>query len=85
MDERYAADVMALAQDLRRLGLAVRVHMGGGKLKTQMKRADASGARFALILGEDEIAAGEVSLKWLREDRPQERLSRNALLDRLGA
>jgi histidyl-tRNA synthetase len=59
--------------------------MGGGKLKTQMKRADASGARFALILGEDEIAAGEVSLKWLREDRPQERLSRNALLDRLGA
>jgi histidyl-tRNA synthetase len=85
MDERYAAEVMALAQDLRRLGLAVRVHMGGGKLKTQMKRADASGARFALILGEDEIAAGEVSLKWLREDRPQERLSRNALLDRLGA
>jgi histidyl-tRNA synthetase len=83
MEERFTADAMALAHALRARGLRVRVHMGGGKLKSQMKRADASGARFALILGEDEVAAGEVSLKWLREDGVQERLARDALIERL--
>ena len=48
------------------------VHAGGGSFKSQMRKADKSGARIALILGEAEMAAGTVALKFLREDRPQE-------------
>jgi len=44
---------------------------GGGNFKAQFKRADRSGAKLALILGEDEVATNRVTLKWLREDRPQ--------------
>lgn len=47
-------------------GLAVQLGAGGGSFKAQMKRADRSGATLALMLGEDELAAGAVSLKWLR-------------------
>ncbi len=56
----------ALAERLRDAGLAVAVHAGGGSFKSQLKKADASGARYALILGEDEAAAGTVALKALR-------------------
>jgi histidyl-tRNA synthetase len=62
-----------LAQELRARGLHVVLHAGGGSLKSQMRKADASGARCALILGEDELRAGEVSLKMLRGDAPQAR------------
>ena len=41
-------------------------HTGGGSFKSQMKKADKSGASIALIWGEDEVAAGEVSVKYLR-------------------
>jgi histidyl-tRNA synthetase len=78
-------DAMRLATELRRAGFSVRVHMGGGKLKNQMKRADLSGARFALILGEDEVATEQVSLKWLRGAGGQERVTRAALITRLAA
>ncbi|MBN8509895.1 MAG: histidine--tRNA ligase [Burkholderiales bacterium] len=61
----------ALAEALRAAGLAVLLHAGGkdgpGSFKAQFKRADASGARFALILGSDELGRGEVSVKPLRE------------------
>lgn len=46
----------------------VLLHGGSGSFKSQMKQADRSGARLALLLGEDELAQGRVSLKWLRED-----------------
>jgi histidyl-tRNA synthetase len=85
MEARFGAAAMRLADELRAGGLRVRVHMGGGKLKNQMKRADVSGARFAVILGEDEMARDEVTLKWLRADAPQETLPRHALLARIGA
>lgn len=62
-----------LAQELRGHGLRVVLHAGGGSLKSQMRRADASGARFALLLGEEELGAGEVSLKPLREGAAQTR------------
>ena len=83
MDAPNAGRAMTIARALREAGLAVRVHMGGGKLKAQLKRADASGARFAVILGDDEIARGVVTLKWLREDRPQEQLEPADLVARL--
>jgi histidyl-tRNA synthetase len=51
-----------LARELRRAGVSVEV-MPGGKLKRAMELANKLGARFALILGDDEIAAGEYSLK----------------------
>ncbi|PHV12998.1 histidine--tRNA ligase [Chitinimonas sp. BJB300] len=60
-----------LAEQLRDAGLAVAVHSGGGSFKSQMKKADGSGARFAVILGEDEIAAGAAVIKPLREGGEQ--------------
>ena len=46
-------------------------HMGGGSFKSQFKRADKSGARFALILGEQEIEEQTIGIKFLREKQPQ--------------
>ena len=66
---------LTLADRLRQaVGARVIVHLGSGKLKAQMKKADASGARFALIIGEDELAASEVSLRDLRETGEQQRV-----------
>ena len=64
-----------VAEQLRDAGLAVVLHCGGGAFKTQMKKADGSGARFAVIVGDDEAGAGVVSVKALREDAPQVRAS----------
>ena len=50
----------------------VQIHCGGGSFKSQMKKADKSGARVALIWGEDEVAAGTVTLKHLRQRAEQE-------------
>jgi len=55
-----------VAETLRDGGLSVVLHSGGGSFKAQMKKADASAARYAIILGDDEVAAGEVNLKALR-------------------
>ena len=54
------------AEALRGHGFATLLHCGGGSFKSQMKKADASGAPFALVIGEDEAAAGEVTLKPMR-------------------
>jgi len=64
-----AAGVLArrAAEALRDAGYAVVVNAGGGSFKSQMKRADASNARYALVVGDDEAARGVVSLKPLRE------------------
>lgn len=60
-----------VAEGLRDAGLAVVLHCGGGSFKTQMKKADGSGARYAVILGDDEAQAGVVSVKPLRV-RPEQ-------------
>ncbi|WNO60261.1 histidine--tRNA ligase [Rheinheimera sp. MMS21-TC3] len=52
----------------------IMLHCGGGNLKKQVKRADKSGATVGLILGQDELARGEITVKWLREDKPQQTL-----------
>ena len=69
------AEVMAwrVAEQMRDAGLAV-VLGAGGSFKSQMKKADASGARFAVILGDAEVQSGQVSLKPLRGDAPQQLL-----------
>jgi histidyl-tRNA synthetase len=66
---------LALAERLRDAAPALRLRMncGGGGFKAQFRRADHSGARFALILGEDEVHAGTVAIKSLREAQSPQR------------
>jgi histidyl-tRNA synthetase len=73
----------ALADALRAAGHSVLQHAGGGGFKSQMKKADASGARVALIVGEDELRAGEVSLKPLRRNEAQQRVARERVAQAL--
>ncbi len=65
------AAASVLSERLRDAGLRCQYSGGSGKLKAQLKRADAAGAGFALILGEDEVAGGEVQIKPLQSDQPQ--------------
>ena len=63
--------VMQALHALRAQGVAVQMHAGTGEgmgsMKSQFKRADGSGAAFALVFGPDELAAGEVTIKALRD------------------
>jgi len=63
----------SISETLRSTGLSVVLNAGGGSFKSQMKKADRSGARFAAILGDDEVAAGEISLKPLLQVGEQKR------------
>jgi histidyl-tRNA synthetase len=66
---------MPLLQTLRACGVSVQMHAGSsgslgegmGSMKSQFKRADGSGARFALVFGEEELVQGRVSIKSLRD------------------
>jgi histidyl-tRNA synthetase len=64
--------------------LAVQVNLGGGSFKTQFKRADKSGAEFALVLGDDEAARGVVALKALRRESAQEECPMEQISERIG-
>jgi len=81
--ERAAPLAFRAAEALRSAGFDVVLNCGGGSFKAQMKRADASGACYAVVIGDDEADAGEVALKYLREDRPQERVAVDDLAARL--
>jgi histidyl-tRNA synthetase len=74
-----------LAEDLRdrHPNLGLMVHAGGGSFKSQMKKADKSGAKIVLILGESEIESGSIAVKFLREDRPQIEIMQAELADKL--
>ena len=65
------ATAASVCERLREAGVSVLMHATGaeswGSMKTQFKRADSSGARFALIFGDDELARGEVTVKALRD------------------
>ena len=56
-------------------GLKLQVNCGGGSFKSQFKKADKSGADYAIILGDDEVSRGEVSVKSLRNEQGQQTLS----------
>ena len=81
---RLAARV---AEGLRDQGIDVLFHCGGGSFKSQMKKADASGASFAVIIGDDEANAGEVTLKPLRpageQPNEQKRVSVDSVADEI--
>jgi len=59
--------------------LRLQTNCGGGSFKSQMKKADKSGASIALILGEDEAEKNTVGVKFLRQDRPQETVDQDQL------
>ncbi|MFV1983166.1 MAG: histidine--tRNA ligase [Thiohalomonadales bacterium] len=63
-----------LAENLRDsiADIRLQMHCGGGSFKSQMKKADKSGASIALIIGDNELSNSEVSIKYLREDKPQQ-------------
>lgn len=69
--ERAGLPVAEVVRDALGPQARVALNVGGGKPGAQFKRADKSGARIALVVGDDEAAAGTVQVKFLREDRPQ--------------
>jgi histidyl-tRNA synthetase len=80
-DESYQA--MQLAEQLRTALPVVRLetHCGGGSFKSQIKKADKSGAAVAIILGEDELSSNTVQVKFLRQERPQETVDQASLVE----
>lgn len=76
LDSDYLPSVMPVLSSLRQAGLSVQMQAstpeGMPSLKSQFKRADSSGARYALVFGPDEISSGQVTIKSLRNaDVPQ--------------
>ncbi len=73
---------MLLAEELRnKTGLRILTNCGGGSFKSQFKKADKSGAELALILGEDELNQGLITIKFLRSDREQTTVKRAEVTD----
>ena len=79
--ETAQAYAWQVATALRSKGLSVVLHCGGGSFKSQMKKADASRARFALIIGDDEVVAQQVTLKSLRGSAEQTRADVTDVID----
>ena len=84
--ERTEIAGFKLAEQLRDAwpGLALQINLGGGSFKTQFKRADKSGADYAIVLGDDEVARGVVALKALRRESAQEECALAKVGERLG-
>ena len=76
MDDNATIAAITLAEQLRNElpTLRLQLHCGGGSFKSRIKKADKSGASMAILLGEDEITEQAATLKFLRDDREQQRL-----------
>jgi histidyl-tRNA synthetase len=80
-------DVMPVAVKLGEMlrdalpALRIINHCGGGNFKNQLKKADRSTADIALILGEDEVAKGQIAVKFLRDEQPQQIISLNEIVN----
>ena len=74
-----------LAESLRSgiAGIRVETNLGGGSFKSQLKRADKSGAEFALVVGDDELASRRAGLKPLRSDDPQQAVAFDDVVETL--
>jgi histidyl-tRNA synthetase len=81
--EAAAAYAFRVAELVRSAGFAVHMHCGGGSFKSQMKRADASGAPVAVVIGDDETAAGQVSIKTMRNSSEQRRVGLDQVAESL--
>ncbi|MFW5444242.1 MAG: histidine--tRNA ligase [Methylococcaceae bacterium] len=76
---------MRLAEKIRNEvdGVKLQVNCGGGSFKSQFKKADKSGAEYALILGDDEVSRDEVSVKPLRIDQEQKNMAQSEVIELL--
>ena len=85
MGEVARHQAMLLAESIRDIlpGLRVMVHCTEGKFKAQLKKADASNATIALVIGDDEVAQGEIGLKHLRGDSQQINVAANDIIEHL--
>ncbi len=85
MGELASQSAMILVESLRDQFsfLKVQLHCGGGNFKKQLKKADASGAQVAIVIGETEATEGVFGIKWLRKDAPQEQMNKQELLELL--
>lgn len=79
--EGTARRAFTLAEELRDAGFAVVLHAGGGGFKSQMKRADVSGAAVAVILGENELNTGTAAVKVLRGESTQQEFKQEGLAE----
>ena len=79
--ELAEASAPAIAETMRDAGLSVVVHAGGGSFKSQMKKADRSGARFALILGDDECQTNVIAVKSMLGAGEQAKLAINQAIE----
>jgi histidyl-tRNA synthetase len=75
-----ALQAMLLAERLRDAGLDAVLHAGEASLKSQMKKADASGAEYAVIVGETELAEQSAAVKALRATDPQAAFARQRIV-----
>jgi histidyl-tRNA synthetase len=75
LGEGAAQVAFRAAESMRDRGLAVSLDCSGAGFKSQMKKADASGAHYAIIIGDDEVAAQKVCVKPLREAAEQSQLT----------
>ncbi len=80
--EAYALELSESIRD-KNSGWRVVLHVGGGSMKSRLKKADRSGAELALIVGQEEVLNGTVSIKPLRSTDPQTAVARDALADEL--
>jgi histidyl-tRNA synthetase len=87
MGDRASREGVLLAEQLRTAlpELRLLTHCGGGTFKNQLKKADRSQSRYALILGEDEVARQEIGLKPLRGKGEQQQIALSQLQARLAA
>ena len=85
MGEQALSKGLPLAEQWRNeiSGLKLQVNCGGGSIKSQMKKADKSGAGLAFILGDDELEKNVITVKFLREKKEQEVIELNQITDYL--
>ncbi|MGU9957835.1 MAG: histidine--tRNA ligase [Arenicellales bacterium WSBS_2016_MAG_OTU3] len=85
LGESAARRGVRIAEDLRDAGLRTLINCGGGALKRQLKRADDSGAQFAVVIGEDEMDKQSAIVKPLRDGQEQFEVSQAGLIAKLSA
>jgi histidyl-tRNA synthetase len=83
VDTTGGREALAITEQLRRAGHAADRAFDGRSMKAQMRAADRSGASVAVIVGDDELAAGTVIVRPLRGDEPQTSVARSDLLTHL--
>lgn len=83
--DRALERCFSLAEDLRSgiPGIRVETNLGGGSFKSQLKRADKSGAQFALVIGDNELASGRAGLKPLRSGDEQQSVAFDSVVSEI--